>query len=197
MARGEGAEEDDRITSVTDETGADPAKDAETFNIPKKVVGRVGGIIIVMIVALGAFAIGRTTVSTPSPKASTVDTAHPLAGSTTSASAVIASTTTVLPPTSVTTAPKPITTSASPTAGATLATCTAAVTGYYFPKDSSTRVQLGGLSTVQRIGYACPNTPVLSEAMAAAGGGTVYNGDVTEMKQDVCNNYPTSTLCVN
>ena len=33
--------------------------------------------------------------------------------------------------------------------------------------------------------------------MGEAGNGTVYNGDVLTMAQDVCNDYPNAPLCVN
>jgi hypothetical protein len=70
------------------------------------------------------------------------------------------------------------------------------VTGYYFPGQNPA-VQLGGLSTVQAVGYGCLNQVMLSAAMGTAGHGTVYNGDVLTMAQDVCNDYPNSPLCVN
>jgi len=70
------------------------------------------------------------------------------------------------------------------------------VTGYYFPGQSQP-IQLGGISTVQAIGYGCENQVMLSQAMGIAGHGTVYNGDVVTMAQDVCNDYPSSPLCVN
>lgn len=80
--------------------------------------------------------------------------------------------------------------------GPSLATCTHAVTGHYFPGQNPA-VQPGGLSTVQAVGYGCENQAMLSQAMATAGHGTVYNSDVLNMAQNVCNNYPNSPLCVN
>ena len=127
---------------------------------------------------------GRTTAPTTAPVHTT--TAHV----TTTTAPVL--TTTVEPSSTTTTT----TTTTTPGAGPTLANCTASVTGFYFP-DQTPAVQMGRPSTVQRIGYACENQVVLSEAMKAAGDGTVYNGDVLTMAQDVCKDYPSSPLCRN
>jgi hypothetical protein len=99
-------------------------------------------------------------------------------------------------PTTTTTTTQVASPPASADSGLTLATCTQAVTGFYFP-GSSNPIELGGLSTVQRIAYACPDGGILYEAMQAAGGGTAYNSDVIQMTQDVCNDYPQSSLCRN
>lgn len=77
-----------------------------------------------------------------------------------------------------------------------MAGCVAAVTGYYFP-GTADPIELGDLSTVLLIGYACANQESLYQAMEVAGHGTVYEGDVTQMTQDVCSDYPNSTLCVS
>ena len=70
------------------------------------------------------------------------------------------------------------------------------VSNNYLP-GTNDPIELGGLSTVQAVGYGCENQEVLSQAMGIAGHGTVYNSDVLNMAQDVCNDYPNSPLCVN
>lgn len=144
------------------------------------------GVVVLVVVA---FVLGRETAPGGVNATPAVTSPGPKGISTTSPTTTGSNATT-------TTNPQDATTTTSPTTGPTLATCTAAVTGFYFPQKTPA-VQLGGLSTVQRIGYACQNQAILSDAMKTAGNGTVYNGDVVTVAQDVCNDYPKSPLCVN
>ena len=152
--------------------------DSPTVTIRRRTIGAV--VIVILVVAgalVGGIAIGRHSVGEPHAQ---LATSPSKAATTTTASTI----------------PPATTTTTMPVTGPTLATCTAAITGYYFPGQNPS-VQFGGLSTVQAVGYGCENQVMLSDAMQTAGDGTVYNGDVITVAQDVCNDYPNSPLCVN
>jgi len=158
---------------------------APMIQVRRSVVVRVG-IAVGVLLALGiGFAVGwvvHSPSTTPTRSANAPTTSANGHGSITH---FFENTTTTGAP--------PATTTVS---GPTLATCTAAVTGHYFPGQTPA-VSFGGLSTLQGVGYGCENQEMLSQAMATAGHGTVYNSDVLIMAQDVCDDYPNSPLCVN
>jgi hypothetical protein len=150
--------------------------------------------------AISVVAGGRvqvTVASTPAPWSGRMFSAGSGSAATYSATACNgAEGTTLGASTSAPASSEPTDTTGTATGRPTLDTCTAAVTDLYFPGQDPA-VQLGGLSTVQAVGYGCENQVVLSDAMGIAGHGTVYNGDVLTMAQDVCNDFPNSPLCVN